>query len=50
MDIESLYTDFEKTNLERDLGVIVANNLSEHVNSMVGKANKILRSYAQKEV
>ena len=36
--------DIENTTLERDLGVIVANDLkwSEHVNIMVGKANRIL--------
>ena len=36
--------DIEKTNLERNLGVIVANDLkwSEHVDRMVGKANRIL--------
>ena len=36
--------EVDKTNLERDLGVIVANDLkwSEHVNRMVRKTNMIL--------
>ena len=36
--------EVDKTNLERDLGVIVANDLkwSEHVDRMVGKANRML--------
>ena len=36
--------DIEKTYLERDLGVIVANDLkwNEHVDRTVGKANRIL--------
>ena len=36
--------NIEKTRLERDFGVIVANDLkwSGHVNRMVGKANRML--------
>ena len=36
--------EVDKTNLERDLGVIVANDLkwSEHVDRMVGKENRML--------
>ena len=35
--------DIEQTNIERDLGLTVGNNLkwSEHVHIMVGKANRI---------
>ena len=38
-------TDIEETNLERDLGVIVASDLKwrEHVDRMVGKAKRTLR-------
>ena len=36
--------DIEETNIERDLGVIVGSDLkwSEHVDRMVGKANRTL--------
>ena len=36
--------EIEETNLERDLGVIVGNDLKwrEHVNRLVGKANRTL--------
>ena len=39
-----LPTNIEKTRLDRDLGVIVANDLkwSRHVDRMVGKANRML--------
>ena len=43
-DDSSYKREVEKTNLERDLGVIIANDLkwSEHVDRMVGKANRML--------
>ena len=44
MDDDGNKRDIEQTNLERDLGITVDNNLkwSEHVHRMVGKANRIL--------
>ena len=47
--------EIEETNLERDLGVIVGNDLKwrEHVNRLVGKANRTLsmlkRTFESKE-